>query len=197
MTWRPLMVLAVIGVLLADCASTALTSSWLDPAYRGQRFKSVLVVGWTDRAEARQQFEDVFVGALKASGVAAVASYTVLPAMTKEQDAVAAAARLPGVDGVIITRLVDTQATPSPVPVQPYSSADMALYRNTTPSAPVLTVGQSTQKESVLETDVFEVPAGKMIWWGRTSSFDTDDSSSVGRGTAARVIGALRSDKLI
>ncbi len=194
-----LRVLAVLnfGLMLSACASTALTSSWTDPSYRGPGFKKVMVVGWTDQPQVRKEFEDQFVAELKASGVGAVPSYAAIPVITNERDVVTEAARMPGVDGVIITRLVDTQTAPAAIPVQPYSSADMALYRGTMPTTPVLTVGQAAQKESVRETDVFDVQTGHMVWWGRTSSFDTDDSLGLGRSTAARVIGALRSVKLI
>jgi hypothetical protein len=154
-------------------------------------------VGWAEQPEVRQRFEELFVKELEANGIGAVPSYTVLPAMTKESEAVAEATRLSGVDGVIITRAVDTQTTPTAVPLQPSNSGDMALYRDTNPSSPVLTAGQASQHEAILDTDVFEVVTGKMVWWGRTSSFDTDDAGRIGAGTATRVVRALRSAKLL
>jgi hypothetical protein len=189
--------MVVVAVLVAGCASTALTNSWVDPTYHGPAFKNILVVGWTDSPEVRQQFENIFVEALKTDGIAAVASYTVMPTITREAEAIAEARKLSDVDGVIITRVINVQNTPAPTPMQPYGTADMALYRNTTPTNPNLPVGQGSAKEYVLGTDVYEVPTGKMVWWGQTTSFDTDSPNSIGMGTASRILGALRSAKLL
>ena len=190
--------MVVVAVLMAGCATTALTNSWLDPTYRGPAFKKILVVGWTDSPEVRQQFEDIFVEALKADGIAAVASYTVIPAMmSKETEAIAEAKKLSDVDGVIITRVVSVQQAPTPTPMQPYSTADMALYRDTAPTNPTPVTGRGVAKDYVLGTDVYQVATGKMVWWGQTTSFDSDSPNSISMGTTSRILGALRSAKLL
>ncbi len=191
-------VIVVMALLLAGCASTALTNSWLDPTFNGPPFKKILVIGWTESPEVRQQFENTFVEMLKTDGIAAVASYTAMPAMmSKETEAIAEAKRIGDVDGVIITRVIDVQQAPAPIPIQPYSNADMALYRNTTPMNPVQMVGQGVAKDYVLGTDVYQVSTGHMVWWGQTTSFDSDNPDRIGMGAASRIISALRSAKLV
>ena len=189
---------AITAILAVGCASTALTNSWLDPTFTGPPFTKILVIGWTESPEVRQQFENTFVEMLKTDGIPAVASYTVMPTMmSKETEAIAEAKRLGDVDGVIITRVIDVQQAPAPIPIQPYSSADMALYRNTAPMNPVQMVGQGVAKDYVLGTDVYQVSTGHMVWWGQTTSFDSDNPNRIGWGAASRILTALRSAKLV
>ena len=65
-------------LMLAACASTTLTNSWRDPAYKGPLLKKVMVMAVSTQPSVRRVFEDEFVSELKAAGVEATASYTLI-----------------------------------------------------------------------------------------------------------------------
>ena len=76
-----------------------------------------MVMGVSTQPSVRRVFEDEFVGELKAAGVGAVASYTVIPQDGKADEAtLQQAVREADADGALTTRLVrietKTQVTP-------------------------------------------------------------------------------------
>jgi hypothetical protein len=109
-------------LLLAACASTTLSNSWVNPEYKGPPLKKVMVVGVSSQPALRRTFEDEIVEELKAVGVEAVASYNYIPDDGKAEEArVSAAVKDAGVQGVLITRFVrvdvNTQVTSAYPPV--------------------------------------------------------------------------------
>ena len=133
-----------------------------------------MVVGVSSQPGTRRIFEDEFSAALKAAGVTAVPSYTVIPQDGQvEQSVLEQAVRDLGADGVLITRLVSreqkTQVTPGfyePVPTMGmygwYSSAWMGYYEPPTVyQYDVVTA----------DTSVYSVNAGKLLWSGTTETF--------------------------
>ncbi len=92
--------------LLTGCASTRVVNQWemSDP---GPAFRRLLVVGVSENASVRRTFEDEFVKALSARGVAAVASYTLIPESGQVPEGrLDAAVKASGADGVITSRIV-------------------------------------------------------------------------------------------
>src|SRR6516165_9221940 len=71
------LIAAAIGAAaLTSCAaSTQLTSSWADPAAAGHKFTKIVVVGVTNKAPIRHEYEDAFTRELQARGVTATPSY--------------------------------------------------------------------------------------------------------------------------
>src|SRR5262245_1619930 len=58
-------VLPIISALiLAGCSSTELVNQWSNPAYTSASFKRILVIGVTQQASIRRNFEDAFVAQL-------------------------------------------------------------------------------------------------------------------------------------
>jgi hypothetical protein len=153
---------------LAGCAATSLVNQWKNPEYAGGAFQRVLVVGVTKQASIRRTFEDQFVSQLKATGVDAVQSYTVLPEDGQVEEArLKKAVEDARADGVISTRLVraeqKTQITPGyygPAPIGFYgwySSAWMGMYDP--PQVYQYDVYTS-------ETSLYHVPDSKVVWSG-------------------------------
>src|SRR5262245_8309102 len=69
----------VLAAGFAGCASTELVGQWKSPEFQGPPLRKVMVVGVTTQPGTRRIFEDEFSAALKAAGVDAVPSYTVIP----------------------------------------------------------------------------------------------------------------------
>ena len=192
--------LVVAAVAVAGCASTELVSQWKSPAFSGPPLKKVMVVGVSSQPATRRIFEDEFSAALKAAGVTAVPSYTVIPQDGQAEQAVLEqAVKDLGADGVLITRLVSreqkTQVTPGyyqPVPTMGvygwYSSAWMGYYEPPTVyQYDVVTA----------DTSVYSVNAGKLLWSGTTETFDPTDVAKETRGFAKIIIAALKKDGII
>src|SRR4029453_15000138 len=69
----------LLALLRGASPSPALRDSWRDPQFAGQPLRSVLVIGVARSQSNRRVFEDGFAQALRAQGVAATASYPLLP----------------------------------------------------------------------------------------------------------------------
>ena len=191
--------LTLITLAVAACAATSLTNSWKSPDYKGPALKKLLVVGVSNQPVVRRTFEDGFVEQIKAAGVDAVASYTLIP-----EDGQATEARLTqavkeaGADGTLITRLVrvDVATHYSPAFYPPmgmgyyggYAGAWGGYY-----DPPVM----SQTDTVVVETSLFGVNESKLLWSGTTQTFAPSGIKENMPGFAKVIIGALKKDKFI
>jgi hypothetical protein len=185
----------VVAAALGGCASTSLVNQWKSPGFSGPPLKKVLVVGVTKQPGPRRIFEDELSAALRAAGVQAVPSYTVIPQDGQAEQAVLERAlRDIGADGVLVTRLVSreqkTQVTPGfyqPMPAMGmygwYSSAWVGYYEPPTVyQYDVVTA----------DTSVYSVNAGELLWSGTTETFSPTDVAKETRGFAKIIIEALK-----
>src|SRR4051812_9906750 len=166
-----------ILLFVAGCASTKLTSSWRDPQFGGTVHRP-LVVGVTTDQERRRLFEDAMVAALKNRGADAVAGYTVLPQdvgqPTKQQ--LRAAVMQTGADSLLLVRIVSNETRTQvdrPVSPPPVSYGDYYdwSWENTYAGSEVYQYHVVT-----IQADLFDALAsGKMIWSGKTETFDPKD----------------------
>lgn len=183
------------SVLLMGCASTSLVDQWKSPEFKGPPLTKVLVMGVSTQPGPRRIFEDEFSAALRAAGVQAVPSYTVIPTDGQAEQAVLEKAlQQVGADGVLITRLVSreqkTQVSPGfyqPVPAMGfygwYSSAWVGYYEPPTVyQYDVVTA----------DTSVYGVNAGTLLWSGTTQTFSPQDVAKETPGFAKIIIGALK-----
>lgn len=69
--------LALVMLLLSNCASTSLTKNWNNPDYPSFSPKNILVIGVTPDLEARKAFEFQLIRALNARKVNALQSHVV------------------------------------------------------------------------------------------------------------------------
>ena len=192
-------VLISSALLLAACASTTLSNSWVNPEYKGPPLKKVMVVGVSSQPALRRTFEDEFVKELKAVGVDAVASYNFIPEDGKAEEArVSAAVKEAGVQGILITRFVrvdvNTQVTPAYPPMWGmgyyggYAGAWGGYY-----DPPMVTQTDTL----VLETSLYGVDESHLLWSGTTQTFAPSNLKQEMPGFAKVVIGALQKHKLI
>ena len=195
---------AVLLALVAACAATSLTSAWTDPTYAGGGFHSLLVVGASDSPTYRRVFEDEFSRALRAAGVQAVQSYTLIPQDGKVDEAVLkATVREQGLDGVVMTRLlrIDTQTVYTPghawtFPAVGYRNSLYGYYAiawlpyGTPPSV-------REYSSAVLETTLWNAADDKLVWTATTSTFAPESVKSATKDFSEVVIAALRARKLL
>jgi hypothetical protein len=186
--------------MLAACASTSLTNAWRNPAYSGPPLTKLMVMGVSTQPSLRRVFEDEFVSELKAAGVEAVASYTLIPQDGKaDEAALQQAVRESSASGALISRLVrrqtKTQVTPGyyqPVPVMGfygwYSSAWIGYYEPPT----------VYQYEVVTsETSLYDIDAQRLLWAGTTETFSPSNVRKDTKELAKLIIDALKQQRLI
>jgi len=191
---------ALMTLVLVACAATELTKTWRSPEYTGPALKKLLVVGVSRQPAVRREFEDTFVKQLKASGVAAVASYTLIPEPGPvDPSRMAQAVKQAGADGMLITRLVladsDTQFTPA---FRPTAATDLPDGYSAAWSGYHEPAAASQPETVILETDLYGISESQHLWSGTTQTFATaahiqDDI----QGFARIIIGALEKQKLI
>jgi len=94
------------------CATTELTSVWKNEAYQGGPLRKILIIGVDRNQDMKKLLENEFVLQLKATGIDAVPSHTVLPEDTiLEKETITAKISELRIDSVLITTLVDVQET--------------------------------------------------------------------------------------
>ena len=196
----PSLVCATAGVLLAACASTSLVNQWRAPEYHGPKFTKVLVTGVSQQPSVRRVFEDEFSSRLRAAGVDATPSYTLMPYDGQADEAqLREAVQKSGAQGVLITRLVrveqKTQVTPGvyrPMPVAGFYGW-YASYWNGYYEPPTI-----YQYDIVtVETSLYSVPLSELVWSGMTETFSPQDVRKETEGFAKVIIEALRKQGLI
>ena len=170
----------LIALVIAGCATTRLTSSWKDPAYRG-RVGKILVVGVAKIPANKRLFEDEFVRQFKARGTDAIASYTVMPDDKQgDNDVIAATMKEQGADAVLISSLVSKKTVHTYVPG---SGTHLTAYNGTwreyytSGYQAVYNSGYIAEDEyALMETNLYDAANEKLIW-GATSETELQSSN--------------------
>lgn len=171
--------------------ATAIKSVWKNQTYDGHPHK-ILVLGVAKTPENRAVFEDAFVSELKARGVDAVASRTLLPE-TKQRDVPSITEKMEelGSDAVLVTRLVahrDAQIHAPGTAFQPpiyydtwhdfFGYSYQALYM---PEA------LADEDFALLETNVYDAQNKNLVWAGTSAT----EMPASGHDTIKTTIGAM------
>ena len=171
-------VAALALLSLTSCAATSqLTTSWADTAAAGHTFKKVVVVVASPNSAVRRMYEDTFAAELRARGVEAIPSYTVVGEGQLNKDEASAKLKEIGADGVIVTRLVDKQTVENYYPPT-YSTyaAPSAYYGGWygyySMGYSYMTSPGYVEENKVyrLETNLYDINGDKLIWSGLTET---------------------------
>ena len=195
--------LLAAALLLAACETTTTTATWRDPALGDVRFRSLLVMGVAEDQFARRKYEDELAAALRARGVRAAASYTVLPGAERpSEEQVDEAVRSRGFEAVIVTRVTATGEEQVYFPgyyeydrrpiydhyYRFYAYSWDRVYR------PGYT---DTYKTVSLETLLYQAPQGKVAWGMRSKSIDPEDLDGLVRALVNETVQNLAASGLI
>ncbi len=189
---------------LTSCATSTLTSVWKDPAYQGGKLKRILVIGVTEKQTTKRIFEDEFVSQLRGMGVEGISSYTVLPQdKAMDKGALEPIVGRLGVDGVLVTRLLDKKRFDTYYPPQvtyvPHSGYYGGWYNYYQSSySYVSTPGYSIQQQVVvLETNLYASKEEKLIWSGVSETFVEDSTEQLIRSFVGMIVKDLSAKGLI
>ena len=160
--------LATLIALVTGCSTVDVKAAWKNPSYSTHP-KKIMVIGISQSPILRRVFEDEFVRQIKAHGSDAIASYTVLPKMDKNDDeAIAKKVTEQGADSVLITRLVDKKTVQVYVPGTMFvTPPHYDLWRNYYQHGyqTTYTPGYMTEEEyAVVETNLYDAATDSLIW---------------------------------
>ena len=183
--------------LLTSCATTELTLVWKDRNFQGTVHK-IAVVGAFRKPAVRNFFEDAFVKQLKAHGVEAVASYTLVPiADLKNQKEVMAKIRETGADAALVTRLVDKKTIERYVPGEVYTFPNYYYYWDPYFNY-IYTPGYTVEEEyAYAETNVYETSDEKLIWSARSRTLLSGKDQDLIRSFVGIMVRKLSADGVI
>lgn len=109
--------IVAVAVAFAGCATTSeFVNMWKSPNWAGPALTNVLIVFASTDALQRRGYEDAMALQLRAKGLKAVQSYTVLPDDRIEKDAILRLVKEGGFNGVIAARLSGVSQEQSYVP---------------------------------------------------------------------------------
>ena len=180
-------ILIVLSFLLGACSSTSLVNRWNDPEFKGPPLQKILVIGIIKDDIKRRSFEQEFSRHISGNGRTGIASYTLMPDLqsTDEKEEILAIVEKVGADGVMVVTLQgvskeqrDVPPSVDYVPAMGYGYGMYGYYgmRHTAVYSPGYTVTDTVVR---LDTKVFAVSSEKMIWAGKTESFNPSSSQSV------------------
>jgi hypothetical protein len=205
--------LSLIALVLACGGGTKFVGTWVNPEYQGATVDDVLVIGVGKDQVARGMYESALASHLQESGVTAHQSITVLPTadmLTKEQ--VVAIIQDKGIEGVIVTRVIDVQETEEYVPPsttvysgpgygypsygRPYYGSYYGYYSQ---SYEVTHTGGYTYTNVTvtLETNLYDASDESIVWSGRSETFNPNEVGDIIKPTAKMVVDQLIDEGLI
>ncbi|MBK9130355.1 MAG: hypothetical protein IPM20_01750 [Gammaproteobacteria bacterium] len=195
--------LLLLAVLAAGCAtSTRLTNAWVDPDFQGAPFQKLIVVGISEVEGNRRIFEDEFSTALRAKGLEAVQSYTLLPETAKPgKSDLEEAVKQVGADGVIIARVVDikhkSEFSPGYATVVPVAGYPYGVYQYYGGATIVTPPTVYTYEVVQVETSLWRTSDAKLVWSATTATTDPATLSKEIPGYTKVILGALQERGLI
>src|SRR5688500_6375224 len=187
---------ALLLLLVAGCSSPKVTSRWRDPDFAGPiQFKKAVVLAIHPDAAVRKVAEDEMVAQIGTGR--AVAGYNVVSDdERKDVAALRSKVEAQGIDGAVTMKLAsshtETTDVPNPAGAQPfYNYYDQAGALATAPRTTVTTriVG--------VQTNVYTVADGKLIWSGTVELQNPSDAHQVVDDVAKAVRDQLRKEKLL
>ncbi len=200
-------IMLLLITIIQGCSSTTkLVDSWADSGYQGEKLRKFLVIGVVKDDLMRRTFEDQFVGKMTQGGREAVASYVYMPHLQdyKEREKIEAVVKKVGADAVLVTTLQDVENRKDYVPPRvdyyvPAAWGGYGYYGYYFQSMqPIYTPGyERTTKVVRLETRVFSVKTGKMVWGGATESFNPSSAGQIVAKLASLVLSDMKKAGLI
>ena len=170
-------------LLMNSCASTTHVRDWTSSEDYDRNFKKVLIMGLVNNVSLRNDIEYEMVEAAHKVGLKATNSMAMFPPELGKpfDDTERIKVRLQegGFDGILTVALIDVAAeryVPPETKYEPlvyYDRFKNYYYRT---EALVYKPGYfSLQTNYFLETNLYELKAGTLVWSGRSYAFDPQD----------------------
>lgn len=176
--------LIALGMTIAcaawiSCATkTELSGVWKSDSSASAAMERILVIGIAENDIKRRTFEDGFAAALKEQGVDATPSYRILPNSDRlSKESIQQAIRGRGIQGVVVTQLVQVDERQEYVPPKTYVSPNYygrGLYGYYGRGYEVThTPGYTINTTIVrLETHLYDAASAELVWAAHSDTFN-------------------------
>lgn len=191
-----LLVLAALSA--AGCSTiTNFSATWTHDDYRNQGIHKVLVIGMFERTGHRGTYESAVAEALGKRDIVAVSSLSVLPPNEEiSEETFRKYFKDQNIDAVIITRLVSADSRQRWVPgysyAVPYGYYNYYGYYARSWDVVHSPSYMVEETEINLETNIYAVPDGDLIWSGMSQTLDPADVVDAARSSAGALVRELR-----
>jgi hypothetical protein len=195
--------LLLATLVLAGCQTTALQSAWYDPTFTGGPMARITVVAAGLNPANRRLAEDIVSQRLRALRVHAAPGWAVVSDEARNApEPFTEALRASGAEGVLVVRVlgVDTRTQVNTMMVTTTTSVwgrpgwgGTSVWATTT-----VPVTQFSQYALVMvETSLYEVSTGRLVWAGITQTLNPSDFQRDVGGFADVIIGQLAARGLL
>ena len=179
-----LILAAIFTIMLSSCANTKFTKQWIDEDFNEQPYDDILVLVVADKMGNREDAEDYIVKKLGEAGIDAMQSYDILPKTeTIDREAVGKAIEGLHLDAVIVMFATGVTEEEYFIPTRRfgvyagygYGDAHYGSFYNYYPHAVnyVYIPGyDNTHYVVALETSLFDLKTGKLVWKIETQGLD-------------------------
>jgi len=200
-------------VFAAGCSTAKVQDTWTAPDVTQLNFKKILVISATQDGSARRIAEDAVAAA--SPGVEVVPSYRVIPDVSdlKNLDKVSETINAAHFDGVVVMRMLSSRDKVTvtqdpgfagyPVGYRTFRGyyGRYALggygYRYGYGRDFGATTTVTTDRITQIETNIYEMPGGKLVWSATTESTSPDSTQQLVDDVVAALKKELIKDKLI
>ena len=199
----------VLAAVLSSCANTKFTKQWVNEEFNQQPFDDILVLVVADKMGNRQDAENYIVEKLGEGGIDAMPSFDILPKTeTIDRDAVGKAIDGLQLDAVIVMYATGITEDEYFVPARRfgvysgygYGHAHYGSFYNYYPHAftYVYIPGyDNTHYVVTLETSLFDLNTGDMIWSGQSNTFAPESVDDVIHNITVLTIKELKQKGII
>jgi hypothetical protein len=201
---RRLISTLVLATLLvgAVAAQARFTSTWKAPGAQGMSFAGKKVVGLIvhDDMNLRQSAEEALARELTNRGLQGVAAYRLIPKEEiRDPKLVKAWFERAGAAGVVMMRLIDLtkEKIPSAVVWQSASYYNLWSYYPYSWGAVYEIVPARTEVKFIVETIIFDVAAGHMVWAGTSESTNPKGAQTLVKDIVAAAGAEMKKDGLV
>jgi hypothetical protein len=204
-----LLIILVIAALLSGCAKTKFTKQWVAEDFNEQPYDDILVLAVADKMGNRQDTENYVVEKLGEAGIDAMQSYDILP-KTEIIDREAVGKAIDGLqlDAVIVMYATGVTEEEYYVPARRfgvysgygYGHAHYGSFYDYYPHAysyVYLPGYDNTHSVVALESSLFDLDTGKMVWSGQSNTFAPESVDDVIHNITVLTINELRKKKII
>ena len=196
-------ILLPLLLLLSGCSKTSLVNSWHDDQYQGAKLNKVMVIGMLEKEVNRRFFEAEFVDRVKARHGSGVPSFRYIEHVgdIDSKDKLYKAVEESGVDSVLIVSVTSKKEedhhTQGYFTWQPVMYPGYWGYYHQAYTARYVPGHNLVNREVRLESRVYAVETGKLVWAGHSQTFNPTSVARVVKQLSKLIIKDMRKAGLI
>jgi hypothetical protein len=177
-------------LLLSGCSSIKVVESWNSPPFQGHRYHKMMIVAIAHDENLREMAENILVQEFRRSGVAAVASHTIVKEIDNaRREDIVAAVRSVDADVVLSIRAVSKGSTKI---TQDGQSG--GIYGTSTNVGGGGLPGARSYSLATLQTNLYDSATAALIWSATITTYDAEDAARVSRDLARFFLESIRKE---